>query len=135
MAKFYNKKYHFKYSFYDLLTTMQQTAPLQEPQFLKHFLVACSDSIRHRVGPSVGRLVGRSIGNTFAQKPFSPILSSPKSFFQSLQFIPTQNFENSSKKLLKKNFQKKKFSQKGQLNSPRYPTSRQVPFQSLNVFS
>ena len=39
MAKFYNKKCHFSQSFYDLLITMQQTAPLQEPQFPKHFFL------------------------------------------------------------------------------------------------
>ena len=67
------------------------------------FLVACSDSIRHRVGPSVGR----SVGNTFTFMPFWPPMSVPKSFLESLI-----SFHKLSKKFSLKKFWKKLFFKK-----------------------
>ena len=74
------------------------------------FLVACSDSIRHRVGPSVGRSVGRSVGNTFAFTPFQPLISLPKSFLQSFTSFHKSFKQFSEKKIQKKFFLKKKIN-------------------------
>ena len=71
------------------------------------FLVACSDSIRHRVGPSVGRSVGRSVGNTFTFMPFWPLISLPKSLLELYT-----SFHKSFKKYSEKKFWKKKFWKK-----------------------